>query len=173
MRRCTFSGVERHDRFGGGHKPGGKVTRLPRGARVLQPVRTRTRCWTEDACRDLRPRTSCLALSTSAALVPVRRNRARCTETPRARDAQGQWRNGRLPTRPVLKHGPRSLTCARVTGSIETRRRNESKGGACLPREGKIPCFGAGALPARLYAASSARRSKSAHVGTRKMVNYA
>ena len=47
------------------------------------------------------------------------------------------------------------------------------EGGACLPRKGKIPCLGAGALPARLYAASSARRSKSAHVGTRKMVNYA
>lgn len=30
----------------------------------------------------------------------------------------GGWRRvGRSPTRPVLKHGPRSLTCARVNGS--------------------------------------------------------
>ena len=30
--------------------------------------------------------------------------------------AQGQWRIGRPSTRPVLKHGPRSLACARVVG---------------------------------------------------------
>ena len=35
-------------------------------------------------------------------------------------DAQGLWRIGRFPIRPVLKHGPRSLTCARVMGSYET-----------------------------------------------------
>lgn len=29
----------------------------------------------------------------------------------------GSRRVGRSPTRPVLKHGPRSLTCARVNGS--------------------------------------------------------
>jgi hypothetical protein len=32
----------------------------------------------------------------------------------------GQWRIGRSPVRPVLKHGPRSLTCARVSGCYET-----------------------------------------------------
>jgi hypothetical protein len=32
------------------------------------------------------------------------------------------------PTRPVLKHGPRSLTCARVIGSLYTQRRIERKG---------------------------------------------
>lgn len=42
--------------------------------------------------------------------------------------AQGQWRVGRSSTRPVLKHGPRSLTCARVMGSSETQRHNESEG---------------------------------------------
>ena len=41
---------------------------------------------------------------------------------------QGLWPFGRPPIRPVLKHGPRSLTCARVTGLYETRRRNESEG---------------------------------------------
>ena len=34
--------------------------------------------------------------------------------------ASGQWRIGRSSTRPVLKHGPRSLTCARVMGCYET-----------------------------------------------------
>ena len=34
--------------------------------------------------------------------------------------AQGQWPIGRHPIRPVLKHGPRSLTCVRVTGFYET-----------------------------------------------------
>ena len=40
--------------------------------------------------------------------------------------------------RPVLKHGPRSLTCARVIGCVETYRRNEGEGfrmeadGGCL-----------------------------------------
>jgi len=36
------------------------------------------------------------------------------------RQARGRWRIGRLPVRPVLKHGPRSLTCARVSGCYET-----------------------------------------------------
>ena len=46
-----------------------------------------------------------------------RRNRTPDTG-PYAVDASGQWRIGRSSTRPVLKHGPRSLTCARVMGSI-------------------------------------------------------
>ena len=37
-----------------------------------------------------------------------------------ARPARGRWRIGRSPVRPVLKHGPRSLTCARVVGCYET-----------------------------------------------------
>jgi len=36
------------------------------------------------------------------------------------REASGQWRIGRSSTRPVLKHGPRSLTCAQVMGLYET-----------------------------------------------------
>jgi hypothetical protein len=38
----------------------------------------------------------------------------------------GQWRPSLPPIRPVLKHGPRSLTCAQVNG-WKTQRRNESK----------------------------------------------
>ena len=34
----------------------------------------------------------------------------------------------RHSTRPVLKHGPRSLTCARVIGLYETQRHSESEG---------------------------------------------
>ena len=69
--------------------------------------------------------------------------------------AQGRWRIGRPSTRPVLKHGPRSLTCARVVGSYETRRRSESEG---RPRtcSGGIPSPRAaewGAPPARLVRA--------------------
>lgn len=41
--------------------------------------------------------------------------------------ARGQ-RRCRLPTRPVLKHGPRSLTRTRVRGLDETPWRNESEG---------------------------------------------
>ena len=37
-------------------------------------------------------------------------------------------RRCRQPTRPVLKHGPRSLTHARVRGSVKTPWRNESEG---------------------------------------------
>jgi len=38
-----------------------------------------------------------------------------------------RWLTSRQSTWPVLKHGPRSLTCARVIGSYETQRRSESK----------------------------------------------
>lgn len=54
---------------------------------------------------------------------------------------QGWWQVCRHSTRPVLKHGPRSLTCARVIGRYETQRRSESEGrlsatqvGSSLPR---------------------------------------
>lgn len=53
-----------------------------------------------------------------------RRTPTEWADEPRARIAgtdprgTGGWqRVGRSPTRPVLKHGPRSLTCARVNGS--------------------------------------------------------
>ncbi len=72
----------------------------------------------------------------------------------------GRWRNG--SKRPVLKHGPRSLTSMRVFG-CQARPRNESE---CRrePVEG-APSTGPGVLPKDL--------SKSIAVGTRKMVNYA
>ena len=86
--------------------------------------------------------------------------------------ARGRWRIGRQPVRPVLKHGPRSLTRARVAGLYETRGRNESE------RDLRIYRVGSRGLRSRAHhrpvsAATSARRSKSVRVGTRKMVNYA
>lgn len=86
----------------------------------------------------------------------------------------------RVLSRPVLKHGPRSLTCARVTGITSKPRGavkawgshgikplRAAKGGRPFVPE---RC-GRSALPGRL--GSGRRRTRSAHVGTRKMVNYA
>jgi hypothetical protein len=72
----------------------------------------------------------------------------------------GRWLNG--PKRPVLKHGPRSLTSMRVFG-FEARPRNESE----CRREPRLGCTvdRSRGLPKDL--------SKSIAVGTRKMVNYA
>ena len=54
--------------------------------------------------------------------------------------AKGRWRIGRCSTRPVLKHGPRSLTCARVTGTLATKPTGATKlRGASGPFPGRIP----------------------------------
>ena len=90
---------------------------------------------------------------------------------PPVQGAQGLRRICRHPVRPVLKHGPRSLTCARVIGLYETHRRNESEGGLWSLRWDPCPRGGAHHRP--VSPAASGRRSKSVHVGTRKMVNYA
>ena len=80
-----------------------------------------------------------------------------------------QRRVGRCSTRPVLKHGPRSLTCARVIGNHECQTRNESEGIFYMPR-GDV-CQST-ASPGRTIHLVEVR-TKSVHVGTRKMVNYA
>ena len=91
------------------------------------------------------------------------------------RYTEGQWRIGWQPIRPVLKHGPRSLTCARVTGLYETRRRNESEGLPSAVDSGRIPGLGVRAhyRPLWVLHHGGPRGSESVHVGTRKMVNYA
>ena len=67
-----------------------------------------------------------------------------------ATGARGR-RRCRLPTRPVLKHGPRSLTRARVRGCGETPRRNESEGRRAPAEVGSWAPRGLpGAPPARL-----------------------
>ncbi|CAL8238558.1 unnamed protein product [Lota lota] len=74
-------------------------------------------------------------------LSSVRANRVatfRAGTGSRTLGARGQ-RRCRLPTRPVLKHGPRSLTHARVRGSYETPRRNESEGRRAPAEVGSRP----------------------------------
>ena len=71
------------------------------------------------------------------------------------------WRNGFH--RPVLKHGPRSLTCVRVFG-CQTLTRNESE------RVGSCYFLTCGTTDRPWLAIGL---SKSRYVGTRKMVNYA
>lgn len=74
---------------------------------------------------------------------------------PVSMEAKGPWRIDRHPIRPVLKHGPRSLTCARVIGLYETQRHNESEGRSRSVRGRIRPSLLSkelvgGALPARL-----------------------
>ena len=76
-------------------------------------------------------------------------------------------RVGRWPLRPVLKHGPRSLTCVRVIGL--TKPKGVVKAKACLSGWGVI----FRAQPRRFLLASPKGSSKSIPVRTRKMVNYA
>ena len=63
-------------------------------------------------------------------------------------------------SRPVLKHGPRSLTCVRVFG-WQTLMRREIKRTEGLN------------LQVRLHLIFCEKSSKSIYAGTRKMVNYA
>ena len=73
---------------------------------------------------------------------------ARVDHDPALGRAEGRWRISRHSTRPVLKHGPRSLTCARVTGSYETQGRSEGEGAGCSAEVGRR-ASGAAAPPAR------------------------
>jgi len=146
-----FPRAERHDRFPGGQKAARKVG-----------VGLGRHCYSL-ACPDPlagdrgaaagRGRPALLGSSTGRdwATVPADRSLG---WTGWAWPAQGRWRIGRPSTRPVLKHGPRSLTCARVVGSYETRRRSESEGHLSVC-SGGIPWVRtpAGAPPARLVRA--------------------
>lgn len=77
---------------------------------------------------------------------------------------------------PVLKHGPRSLTCARVIGiHCSTKPKGAMKVKIVLSVDrGRMARV---TMRARTPGASRAhceqRRTQSVHVGTRKMVNYA
>lgn len=52
----------------------------------------------------------------------VRRDCERASSRDHVRGTMGQWPVSRSSIRPVLKHGPRSLTCARVTAARKKRR---------------------------------------------------
>lgn len=124
-----------------------------------------------DCCRPRRrpkpggPR--CPRWPSSARPVPARRKA--CPSGHCAATACG------LPIRPVLKHGPRSLTRARVRGSSESRRgAMKVKGPARGPEVGSRGL----SSPPRAHhrpvsPAAPGRWSTSVRVRTRKMVNYA
>ena len=148
-RRVHFPRVERHDRFVGGQKPGGKVAPAS-GRSVIARVAVARWRTEEPAAVRLRARALRGAVRLGG-LLAVLADRVRVTGSVRSRAASGSVANRSVPIRPVLKHGPRSLTCARVMGFYETQRRNESEGSLSVGL-GRIPSLAAGALPARLVA---------------------
>lgn len=81
-------------------------------------------------------------------------------------------RVGRRPLRPVLKHGPRSLTRARVIGCTKPKGAVKAKGTVLYPR-GDPGAPSPGRNPDASRRPRFVRSSKSVRVGTRKMVNYA
>lgn len=115
-------------------------------------------------------------LSTGGGLSSVRPDRVaplRAGIGSRITGARGQ-RRCRLPTRPVLKHGPRSLTRARVRGSsTKPRGAMKVRAGARRLRWDPGPLRGSPAHHRPVSPAPSGRWSLSACDRTRKMVNYA
>ena len=108
-------------------------------------------------------------------LSSVRPNRVappRAGTGPRFTGARGR-RRCRLPTRPVLKHGPRSLTRARVRGWSKPRGAMKVRAGARRLRWDPGPPAGPRAHHRPVSPAASGRWSLSARDRTRKMVNYA
>lgn len=118
---------------------------------------------------------------------PSEPRRLRSARSVGGASARGRRRR-RPPTRPVLKHGPRSLTRARVRGSRESRRgamKVKRVGGArrgpprlrASPPHPEVGSRGLSSPPRAHHRpvspAAPGRWSTSARVGTRKMVNYA
>ena len=113
-----FPRGQRHDRFPGrrargegSSRPGGRTYSPPvsgrsgdRGKPCPPPRGTRSGCIGRPTGED------CSQCSSAAASASVRATPLGC---------QGLWRSW-PPIRPVLKHGPRSLTCAQVTGLVRT-----------------------------------------------------
>lgn len=119
-RRVHFRRTERHDRFVGGEKPPEKVTARSRGS-VLQ-LRTALARRRTEGDRDARSASAPAIRSSvrpAGTVVSARKPRTSGV-VGRSASTRGRWRIGRSPVRPVLKHGPRSLTCARVSGCYET-----------------------------------------------------
>ena len=172
-----------------GRSPGGRTfpsERSPRSADSAgSPPRLGSRSLRSAARRARGEARAATAQSTLSRAWPGRRTRLRWTvlSAPGPRAVRGPRsiagglagrRIGRLPVRPVLKHGPRSLTCARVAGQVEARGRNEGEGSPLGgPRRDPGTLAEGRAHRRPVSSASTVRRSKSVHVGTRKMVNYA
>ena len=85
---------------------------------------------------------------------------------------QGQWRIGWYPIRPVLKHGPRSLTCARVRGFYETLRRSESEAAYNRPRVGRMHTSLTGNGPVPHYRPPQVSPSKTSLCGALKRTRW-
>ena len=143
LRGRIFPGVSR-DRCAVGQKPAGKVPSL---GRVYSPGGRGPDARTEVACPPGAGASGPLVCRPGGTVLSAPRLRA-CAPRDLPRAAQGLRLFCRHPVRPVLKHGPRSLTCVRATGPYETQRRSESEGTVC-PCPGLIPPRG-GARPARL-----------------------
>ena len=111
------------DRLLGGQKPAGSGSCL----RAVFSLRG----WTAPGCRGTDRRLGNPLAARRVRLVWTVRSARRPLAafvrgpTPDVLRVSGRFR--RHPIRPVLKHGPRSLTCVRVTG-WQTHGRNESKG---------------------------------------------
>ena len=148
--------------FPGVSDPQGLVARVSVSAGSISPAlhATNRLAWTEVVGEVLG-----LSLSpASLASGPAGTEPARTASVSLARLASLS-RVGRRRLRPVLKHGPRSLTCARVTGFTKPTGVVKAKASA----EGRSFWRSPGASLRPRFV----RSSKSVHVGTRKMVNYA
>ena len=139
LRRVHFLRAERHDRFRGGDEPGGKVGEdgnvFAVTARPGELLRDRGTAAFFEATR---PSRGVRLVETGQPCLPT----ASRDRIGLAGSAEGRWRICRHCTRPVLKHGPRSLTCARVIGSYETQRRSESEGRPGLTQVGSLRANG-------------------------------
>ena len=116
MRAGAFFAGRRHDRFPVGQEPSGKVYG-PSGPELigrwcLARRRTEELPAAGEALRSVRP-------FDWEGLFSVPSDRGRSWAGVPLVGLQGLWLLGRHLIRPVLKHGPRSLTCARVTGLYE------------------------------------------------------
>ena len=169
LRRVHFLRAERHDRFRGGDEPGGKVCCFLKPAVRARPGELLRDRGTAALFEATRPSRGVRLAETGQPCLPT----ASRDRIGLAGSAEGRWRICRHCTRPVLKHGPRSLTCARVIGSYETQRRSESEGRPGLTQVGSLRSSERGAHHRPVPSALSVGRSRSVHAGTRKMVNYA
>ena len=74
---------------------------------------------------------------------------------------------------PVLKHGPRSLTCTQVIGTLKPKGEMKVKVGFIVDRGRMVRVTMRTRTPGASLTHCELRRTQSVHVGTRKMVNYA
>ena len=110
-------------------RPGGEPT--PAAAAGTGPPRPR---------RDSRPGRTVLSAPRRSAAPPGRRS----AHVTKSTEAQGVCGDAGSPTRPVLKHGPRSPTRARVRGRTKPRGATKVRAGARRPRWDPGPLGAAG-----------------------------